>query len=295
MSRTLARFAMGRRPNRDLLVAVVAVICAAGGVALSGDAVASCAPPPAKLIWSYPADGDVDVPTNARIFVLTTSVYELPQLTVNGRPVTTTNDGRLGYDAQLEPATKYRVDLPPFRYRPDDPPLSFTFTTGAGPAALTQPAAPVIKRIAALRERPLSQQCTDAWKLTDCYDTGQDTHLVFETASRPILFRVERWVGQSTSSTLKLWPGVCGDPEIYADGADCRGASYYVDAVNLAGEVTRVEARCEEPRGCAVAGAPARSGALPWLVALVLTLLAGPRLRRTARPGGETRGTAPRP
>jgi hypothetical protein len=53
----------------------------------------------------------------------------------------------------------------------------------------------------------------------DCFDQGQDSHLVFGVAGRPFLWiveRVPRLIGESPVFTL--WPGDCEQPEVFVDG-----------------------------------------------------------------------------
>jgi hypothetical protein len=229
-------------PTRILLGLAPALL---GALARPAPAQASCVLPPSRVIWSSPADGEVGVGTNARVFVMTSSYGELEKITVNGQPVFRAIDGSFGFPAPLTPSARHEVRIA--ANNPADPPLSFTFTTAAGPTPVPAPVAPQVSRLTALSSRPLSETCTAAWEQVDCYDTGQNSHLVFETTVRPLLFLIERRNSLSSGRVTKLWPGACGDPEVYTherDGTTCGGDVYRIGAVDLTGAVLWAAAPC---------------------------------------------------
>jgi MYXO-CTERM domain-containing protein len=68
--------------------------------------------------------------------------------------------------------------------------------------------------------RPLSTLCQSVVHAMDCFDTGQDTHLVFGLESRPFLWIVERVPKlDGESPVFTLWPGECGQPEVFVPGS----------------------------------------------------------------------------
>ncbi|HEY0712930.1 MAG TPA: hypothetical protein VGF45_09675 [Polyangia bacterium] len=262
---------------------------------------ASCAAPPAKIVWSYPADGATDVPTNAGVFVLPSLWQHIPaQITVNG-VVVPRSEIPFGYRPTLAPNTKYVVELPATYYAPE-PKLSFTFTTGAGVVPFPKIAVPTVDRVTLARQRPLSAACTEVWQATGCFDTGQDTHAIFETVGRPLFWLVQQVptrVGETPTPTL--WPASCGDPELYVQGTwaassgrACPGR-FQLRAVGANGDTEVAEIPCmtapvsgqpdaaagesasdpqDQPRaGCAFAG-PSRPGL--WSLVIVLVLSVAP-------------------
>lgn len=211
---------------------------------------ASCVLPELKLVWSYPADGQTDVPTNAHVFFLTTLVGIPSEITINGvapPAETVTDPPTYGYAPVLAPDTQYRVAL---KYTNSTNELSFSFTTGAGPAASGPPAGPAIRGVTATPARDLSPMCAAAVSAMDCFDTGQDTHLIFDTDAKPVLFFV---TGPEIPWAM-LWPGECGAPEIFV--GECSG-KHTIYAVSATGEASTQDV------GCSTTAGPGGPGAKP--------------------------------
>lgn len=119
------------------------------GLALLGPAAAAhanCKPPEPSIVWSYPADGALDVPTNVRIFVLTSVWRHQPaQIRVNGQTVPRA-DLPFSYAPTLQPNTRYVVTVPTSPLQPG-PDLALAFTTTAGPVPMPPPQVPRVDRV----------------------------------------------------------------------------------------------------------------------------------------------------
>jgi hypothetical protein len=208
---------------------------------------ATCFLPQPKIVWSYPADGEVDVPTNARIFVLGTSYPPLgAALIVNGVLVHP-DESKPGIGPVLAPHTEYVVALEPSTRYPDVV-ASFRFTTGAGPVAPELPPLPTVFRTILTQRRALSPECTAAVNTMDCFDTGQDTHLVFETTARPLLFIVVPLPGTRSVPWAIAWPGTCGDPEVFIASGNvhpsCSNNGHRIWSVSRTGELRTADPSC---------------------------------------------------
>jgi hypothetical protein len=242
----------GRRGNarraRDFGVAALLATAAVAQFFMAGEAWGSCVPQPAKIAWSYPGEGDVDVPTNARFFyILAMSGHTVRAIELDGRelPRRQAAGPPYGQELPLQPGRDHTLTL---RLAAagfgQDTALTVHFRTGAGPAPSDLPPALAIKRMTGLGMRELSRQCTDVWQAMDCFDTGQDTHVVFETDTRPRLFFVTP-VGDGRSVPWTMaWPGVCGDPEVFVRGLQgCQG-THRITAVDHTGAAVSTEVAC---------------------------------------------------
>jgi hypothetical protein len=280
----------GRR-KRDLGLAMACSATVAALLLSGSTARASCVAPVREIVWSYPADGEKNVPTNARVFLLTTyGAFEPGTIAINGQPLSREpGDSRAGLGPALAPLTEYVVTLS--QASSSEPTLSFRFETGMGPVAAPLPAVPVVERQTRLTVRAFSPMCAAAWHAMDCFDTGQDTHLVFETASRPLLFYVEPLASGLLPWSM-AWPGVCGDPEVFirSGGPPCTGP-FRLHAVSLTGDETTADPQCTAApggvppmgSGCAVAGGPPDRCFMIFVGAVVWAALG--RRRRSPRSG----------
>jgi len=252
-----------------VVAAAVAVVAA---VYPSAAVRASCAAPPFEVLWSYPADGQTSVPTNAQVMVLT-SMGGNAKAVLDGAELTPV--GERGFRFETPPlqadAEHTLVLSTPY----EEGETTLHFRTGSGPMASDPPDAepsPALEE----GERQLTETCARVLGAGDCYDTGQDTHLTLRTSQAPLAWTVEFLSEEGRTQWIDLWPGTCGSPEIYVHATDDR--CYRLTAYNEIGEATVAGEYCQKPGllaplGCATAGA----GAAPWLAAL--TLLAC-RLRR---------------
>jgi hypothetical protein len=256
---------------------------------------AACVTPTYRIIWSYPADGAVDVPTNARLFILTPFGLDTGELRVSGQSVKADPmDSRLGFNLGMTPHTEYVVAID---RGPGVGGASLRFTTGGGPIADVLPAPPIIGKATAMRDPPLSSVCQQARNIGFCFDTGGDPgQLVLETKSQAVIFLLRwqppvaypEWVPQSSEPPRPYtihWPATCGQPATFGSTSTCFG-SYRVSAVGITGESVSRDYVCPEPRdprtdvagqGCSTGGAD-RTGGAGNCALLLLLLLAGLRV-----------------
>ena len=111
----------------------------------SNAANASCKAPEPKLVWSSPADGATDVPTNAAIWLLLANWYRPPEILLNGAPVPVAEIPFLYRPAALEPRTRYEVKVTATPVGSQTVvEVTWGFTTGEGPSSLEAPAPPEI-------------------------------------------------------------------------------------------------------------------------------------------------------
>jgi hypothetical protein len=201
---------------------------------------ASCAAPAPAVVWSYPKDGDVDVPTNVTLWLLLSNWHRPGKVLLDGKEVPVNGFG-LGYQP-LEPMAPSSPHELTFQATPPgvDPAVNLTihFTTASGETERESPMVPTVPWVTASTVRPLSSLCQSVVHAMDCFDTGQDTHLLFGSEQRPFLWVVERVPAQmGESAVFNLWPGECGQPEVFLTGADARSCfrQYRLHALEVAG------------------------------------------------------------
>jgi hypothetical protein len=218
----------------------IALLAIAGALfVIPRPARASCAPPPPAVVWSYPAEGQTDVPTNATIWILLPNWTQPATIMLDGQPLPV-NDFGFGYAlAQpLAPNTPHQVTFraTPARVQPAVE-LTIHFTTGAGAADATAPALPEIPEATVSATRDLAAECQGVVDAMECIDTGPREHLVFTTAATPLLWIVESVAEGSDAPSFKLWPGSCGPPEAFVEDAATRACNrrYRLHAFSAAG------------------------------------------------------------
>jgi hypothetical protein len=246
---------------------------------------ASCRIPDPKIVWSFPADGAVDVPTNIQVFVVTSSLsFMPPQLMVNGRAAMKSN-ARYGYQVTLEPNTRYVVEVPPTP-EAGGTTLTFSFTTGPGAAEHPRAAPPMVKRKLPQVPRELSPACAEIKQAMGCFDTGPTAEVVFETAERPLFWLIEPPPSDLSREPF-LWPSACGPPGVLVSAAGC--GEYWLRAVNEAGDQGQTIVSCpttmgDPGGGCAMVGSVgARGRRAGGALAVMLVFSAGVRLRVARR------------
>jgi hypothetical protein len=248
-----------------------AIMVLAAATAAAGHAHAKCAPPVPAIVWSFPADGATDVPTNTRVVVLTSMGGPAPgQIAVNGAPVSG-SAVPYSFEPALEPNKEHLVTFAVGLSQPVQ--LGFRFTTGAGPAPAPAPGRPKVDRQTTSDTRDLSPACAAALQVGGCFDTGENTHLVFETTSRPLYWLIERKPGGTGDwRPPTLWPGECGPPGDFIHDHQLRGfdpTRYRLTAVTFAGQTAATEVVGPGGGlGCAMGGRP--RGAAPIAGLLVV-------------------------
>lgn len=181
---------------------------------------AKCRMPPIELLWSYPADGDVDVPTNAVFWSLNKYWYANPTLTLNGVSVATTPREANATSApgtplgSLAPQHDYVLRLefpqPALAGGGTAQPIEIAFRTGDGPAERLPPLGVLGDR--QTPDGPNFQrafrdaECSAEIEAQDCFDTGPNVLIHFDVEEpRAVGFVVDG----------ALWPARCGHPALY--------------------------------------------------------------------------------
>jgi hypothetical protein len=237
-------------------------VVAAAGLSLAavltplGSAHADCASPPFEVLWTYPADGDHDIPINAQLWALTNTWAGAPTATLNGNDLSaiTQSFGGTSIDpGRLEPDTDYVLQLTYQAYSGGDPAailVEVAFRTDSGGVVPDHRSAPVLNGHTSqpgFDDHP----CADVISAQDCFDTGQDTLITFYTDDDDAV----GWLVQAESGGSQvLWPARCGDPSVYGYGTSALNACYELRAIGPGGVAS-------EPRHyCPATGAQSDGG-----------------------------------
>lgn len=181
------------------------------------------------VLWTYPKDGQADVPTNAKVFAI--GAYDVPiQVDLDGQPL-----ARGPFPDQFEPGSMTPETEHVLRISARADPAQFrtlSFRTGTGPVSLAAPIAEVGPAIVG-RSRTLNAACHKILVDGECYAT-EDAFTTLETSATPLAW----WVMPDPSAKLGplLWPGECGPPEVRITLAQSRCFSLL--AVNELGLAT---------------------------------------------------------
>lgn len=205
------------------------------------EALADCASPEPAIVWSYPAHGDTDIPTNVDLWVLPAGWNGPAIVSRNGVPLEPLRMG-YGYDAgELAPNTAHTFQVELETYGELAPTFELTFTTGPGPAAADPASAPGAIAASSSAERQLSERCAAALWTQDCFDQGQDTYYQFAPSGN-----AKGWVLMTDSSyrPLNVWPGECGAPILFGDAFDGPCATLY--GIDAAGQLHPGQHVCAE-------------------------------------------------
>lgn len=258
-------------------------------------AVADCVGQRPALLWSYPADGAVNVPTNADLFF----TGDLPY--VPWRNAVPLDEHRIApgvYDlGELLPQTTYGISWGSI--------AAITFTTGDGPS----PTGPVAEL--GLDRDPERRSC-NLIQTGSCSGYGSGPYVVQLEADTIAVATLVELVSCDGSVRSVLWPAECGQPLVgqsdsivcvrarTTSGADLseptelvcslpsdeeRGQSWYTPS-ECAGDWPPAEARISHEStdaGCALS--PPRGGCRAWLFlpALLGLIIASRRHARRRR------------
>jgi hypothetical protein len=247
----------GQRPKIWSVVAAAALVTAA--VIHPRPSNAGCLSPTPALLWTHPADGATDVPTNTAIWILPGANSAL----LNGVAIAS-DDGRLFKPNGLVAKTHYRVDVPFSSPAPGT--LSFSFTTGAGPREIAVPN--IGQTTSRLFEEPpeLSTACRLILTGRDCFDTPPYNYLEFKVTERPLFWLIRELPQDPQSSRPSsnartfeaAWPAACGAPLVV--GKFHAGDCHQLVAFNERGEPTTSPPICiTKPTTASPATAPSSS------------------------------------
>lgn len=291
---------------RLLACSLVAVLLASAPAAF-----ADCWPL-GNVVWSYPASGDVGIPTNVDYWpALGGGSSMLPTLSVGDAGQVELQSNALGgFDlGELEPNTKYTIQhadrLSEIR--------EVVFTTGDGPTANAAAQAPIVDSVSEARANEATQLCRGILGQLDCFDTGDPTWTQVATTAQ-----ATAWLVQVQSEPLGppfVLPAECVPGIFHYGEAPC----VRIGAVTEQGVSEMSEWACEDasrpvPRpdasapeeedgqsdsgGCNVAVVGPRPGAMLERAGRALPLVlvlgaAGALRRRVRRPPRKTQERRP--
>jgi hypothetical protein len=179
--------------------------CLAATLLAVRGASASCLPPEGRVLWTYPANGAVDVPTNAQLLV-SDEAGRTPSL--DGKVLPASGEGVFDLGA-LEPNTTYQVTWPSGFQEVG---ASLSFTTGAGPSFEPPPGVP--EPVAVTRD-PAVPSCRLVAS-QGCFDTGVRAGVGFKPSETPVAWLVESLYCRRDSRRM-VWPSECGAPFIQSE------------------------------------------------------------------------------
>jgi MYXO-CTERM domain-containing protein len=211
-------------------------------LATTSPAHASCVEPAPLLLWSYPSEGDADVPPDAELWALTnlTAYAGRPEALLNGHPVAAASaspepaqatmeqllhgsqlrlsDVHIG-QGPLAPRTDYTLTLV-YPARAERPAVRFDvhFRTGErsrSPAPQVQ-----VKHLSVDQEDPGQHPCRDVFAAQGCFDTiGARPNRSFAFALAPSA-AIAWFVRNEHTQSSQLWPAVCGHPSLIVSEAE---------------------------------------------------------------------------
>lgn len=191
---------------------------------------AACLTPAPTVVWSYPAEGQTDVPTNGTVWLLLSNGHTPDVVFIDDQPIPANMLG-FGFEP-TEALTPNSLHVLSFLATPEDADvpvqLSIRFTTGPGPSEEQPPAAPFITAVTAPDMRELEPRCQAAVQAMTCQAQGADTHLVLANPATPLLWVVERIPAAPDEPPLyTAWPGDCGLPEIFTGASVTQGCDHH--------------------------------------------------------------------
>lgn len=204
---------MAYRSDRSWLGYPVAALAFIALLAHGEAAHASCTAAGVEVLWAYPVDGDVDVPVNAQLWVLTSGWRSSDMITLNGEPVAGVMQsfgGQMIDPGLLEADTDYVLELRFPVGSTDEQVITIAFHTASEPADAVS--APQTTGHTSATGHYESHACADVISAQDCFDTGQNTLLTVLTEDDDAL----GWVIKQERGAAAVWPARCGDPSLYS-------------------------------------------------------------------------------
>jgi len=205
---------------------------------------ASCAGPTEEVLWSYPAAGATEVPTNTRLWVATSYPRDPAEVRLDGQLLLI---GQWPFEyvvpGELAAQTTYRVEIDVLGN--GSPEVSFEFTTGSGPVEagdLPSFAEPMLDWD---DDRQLEAPCGALAGELECWDTGDPVLLNFNIEHDAWAWVIEfpSEPGGNMPQRL-LWPAQCGPPSLLTT---IRSRCYDLVAVDSTGNARRAGPFCPPP------------------------------------------------
>lgn len=198
-------------------VAIVAVGAFAAVFVSAAPTRATCIEADAEVLWSLPAPGDIDVPSNTKIWIVTTLMSRGLLVEVDGVAAQRETGGIGPFDPGVLDPGEHIVDVSVFESDGRRSLIqSFAFTSNETIGDI--PIEPQATRIERRADRPLSEACSRALLASGCFDSGQDTHFVVdatEARGYVVAASLREYPGREQH---KVWPGECGPPEAFLGG-----------------------------------------------------------------------------
>lgn len=188
-------------------------------VSMVRSARASCLLPSPSLLWSYPAQGATEVPTNVTVWASGVSGLSA---TLNGEAITA---GPLGEYTlpSLEPNTKYGVQ---WALSGTGEFATLNFTTGAGPSNSELQTVGEVT----MTRLPRGTTSCNLVPPQGCFDTGAPPAVSFDAEADAIAWILE--VPDCLGNLVPLlWPADCGVPLLLGDKPCAR--LRYTDGVSV--------------------------------------------------------------
>jgi hypothetical protein len=225
---------------------------------------ASCVPPAAEVLWSYPAQGAQDVPTDATFWLL--AVGSLPRASLEGRALALEQTGTFSAftlsPGALTANKDYvlKLELPPSEgAQGATKSVEIAFRTGAG-AGVTKPAAPTIVNSTQTVEALAASTCPEILAAQDCFDTGQSANKRFELAAQADALAY--LVLNSYSGASNVWPSRCGAPTVRVHAApELSRSCFTLQAIGKGGALGPETMHCPPAQASADAGTPVAEAA----------------------------------
>jgi hypothetical protein len=194
--------------------------------------------------WTYPADGDRDVPTNAVLWVI--GNLSPTEVLLDDQPIKNqyVSFGASRYVPDQELAADSDHVL---RIAASDDTVAadggvsevvIHFHTSAGPAQRPAPSKQATYQ--STLGFPNEHRCVQIISAQDCFDTGQDTLASFDIQGEALAWVVQSdYLGEST-----VWPATCGAPAVFGHAfADC----FQVSALGRGGLLSSPVPACPAP------------------------------------------------
>jgi hypothetical protein len=250
----------------------LALLPALGAFAYAAPTSARCTQPEPSIVWSHPAQGATDVPTNTDLWIMPTGWGGPPRVSRQGSELPRA-ELPFGYDlGELPPNSEITLQV-----EVDGEPLELAFTTASGPSAADPGAAPGAVTATSSPNYALSELCQAALNSQDCFDTGQNTYHEFTPTGHAV-----GWLVASNTAlhSVNLWPGECGAPRLFdydynspcvvLSGIDASGATHAGERVCVTSQGESDDAERTVPAwGCALPRAQGAGWGAGWALSLL--------------------------
>jgi hypothetical protein len=213
------------------------------------EARASCVGGPARIVWSYPADGDRGVPLDAEIRVITTATLRnLYSATLNDTAIDLTAEGVYIPDG-LEPDTDYTFRIvgpkPRSSMEPTSTLFELTFHTSSELAS-EAPAPQLLGSTHANSVPTLEELCMAAYNAGECFDTPRYVYYNLELEPQEAV----AWLVTTPGSSVgKLWPSECNPVLTLHESQDSEPRCVELQALSANGALSEPTKYCTGEEG----------------------------------------------